>query len=143
MQTGENEQALRKIIDFTRYIAIVVLILHFYFNCYRAFQELHLSYSIVDRVLVNIYKLPIFSSAMVAKSVAIGLLIISLIGTRAKKDEQIRLSDSIRYTILGMLVYYSSSVLFNLQFSYLLIACSYMSATTIGFLLFLTGVSHM
>jgi hypothetical protein len=36
--TGENEQALRKIIDFTRLASIVVLVLHFYFFCYRALE---------------------------------------------------------------------------------------------------------
>jgi hypothetical protein len=44
MQTGENEQALRKIIDFTRFLGILVLILHFYFSCYGAFSEMHLTY---------------------------------------------------------------------------------------------------
>ena len=56
MQTGENEQALRKIIDFTRFLGIVVLIFHFYFSCYGAFKELHLTYAIVDRILVNVYQ---------------------------------------------------------------------------------------
>ena len=30
MQTGENEQALRKILDMTRLISITFLVLHFY-----------------------------------------------------------------------------------------------------------------
>ena len=39
MQTGENEQALRKILDMTRLISIVILVIHFYYYCYAAFQE--------------------------------------------------------------------------------------------------------
>ena len=34
MQTGENEQGLRKILDLTRMISITLLILHFYYYCY-------------------------------------------------------------------------------------------------------------
>ena len=34
MNTGENEQGLRKIIDMTRLISIVLLALHFYYYCY-------------------------------------------------------------------------------------------------------------
>jgi hypothetical protein len=49
MQTGENEQALRKIMDFTRYLGILVLILHFYFSCYGAFVQMHLTYPILDQ----------------------------------------------------------------------------------------------
>src|ERR1700712_4955267 len=112
MQTGENEQALRKIIDFTRFLGILVLILHFYFSCYRAFSELHISYAIVDRILVNIYRLPIFRSILIVKSVAIGFLIISLVGSKGKKDEQIKLSNAITYSFLGLTLYYLSGILF-------------------------------
>ncbi|PZR24562.1 MAG: hypothetical protein DI535_22005, partial [Citrobacter freundii] len=31
VQTGENEQALRKILDMTRLISIVILVIHFYY----------------------------------------------------------------------------------------------------------------
>jgi len=143
MQTGENEQALRKIIDFTRFLGIVVLILHFYFSCYGAFNELHISYAIVDRILVNIYRLPIFTSVLMVKSVAIGFLIISLVGTKGKKDEQVKLSIAITYSLVGLALYFFSGILFKLQASHLLVAGVYITVTTIGFLLFLTGVSMM
>ncbi len=39
MQTGENEQALRKILDMTRLISIAILVLHFYYYCYTAFEQ--------------------------------------------------------------------------------------------------------
>ncbi|MFA6245316.1 MAG: conjugal transfer protein MobC [Mucilaginibacter sp.] len=143
MQTGENEQALRKIIDFTRFLGILVLILHFYFSCYGAFKELQLTYPIVDRILVNIYKLPIFKGILIVKSVAIGFLIISLIGTKGKKDEHIKLSNAVAYALIGLALYYLSGLIFKLQASFLLVAGLYMLATIIGFLLFLTGVSRM
>ena len=82
MQTGENEQALRKIIDLIRFAGILALILHFYFSCYGVFYELHLSLPIVDQILAHFYRLPVFKSALLAKSVAIGFVIISLIGTK-------------------------------------------------------------
>ncbi|WP_374950045.1 conjugal transfer protein MobC [Mucilaginibacter sp.] len=143
MQTGENEQALRKIIDFTRFLGVLVLVFHFYFSCYGAFKELHINYAIVDRILVNIYRLPIFKTVLVVKLVAIGLLIISLIGTKGKKDENIKLGNAVTYTLLGLVLYFSSAILFKLQVSQLVLATAYISVTSIGFLLFLTGVSRM
>src|ERR1700712_5529299 len=97
MQTGENEQALRKIIDFTRFLGILVLILHFYLSCYGAFSELHLTYPIVNRILVNIYKLPIFKGILIVKSVALAFLVISLIGTKGKKAENVKFSTALTY----------------------------------------------
>lgn len=141
MQTGENEQALRKIMDFTRYLGILVLILHFYFGCYCAFTQLHLTYPIIDRVLGNIYKLPIFKSTLRAKSVAILFLIASLIGSKGKKDEKIRSRTAIVYLVLGLSLYYTSGIFFSLRLSNLTIGIIYMAVTSIGFLLFISGVS--
>ena len=143
MQTGENEQALRKIIDFTRFLGILVLILHFYFSCYAAFDELHFAYPVVNKILVNVYKLPIFKSMLIIKWVALGFLIVSLIGTKGKKAENTNLSTALTYIILGLFLYFSSGILFNVQLSSLLIAVFYISVTTIGFLLFLSGVSML
>jgi hypothetical protein len=143
MQTGENEQALRKIIDFTRFLAILVLVLHFYFSCYRAFADWHLTRPIVEKVLVNIYRLRIFRSFLMVKSVALGFLIISLIGTRGKKAEDIKFSNALAYALLGLLLYYGSGIFFELRASYASVAAFYISVTAIGFLLFLTGVSRM
>ena len=42
MNTGENEQGLQKVLDMTRLISIVMLVLHFYYYCYSAFDEWHL-----------------------------------------------------------------------------------------------------
>src|SRR6201996_3580624 len=95
MQTGENEQALRKIMDFTRYLGLLVLILHFYFSCYGAFAQMHLTYPIVERILTNIYKLPIFKNTLVTKVVAMVFLIVSLIGSKGKKDQKIKLSNAL------------------------------------------------
>jgi len=143
MQTGENEQALRKIIDFTRFLGILVLILHFYFSCYGAFNLLHFTYPVVDKVLANIYRLSIFKSMLIVKSVALAFLIISLIGTKGKKAENIKFSTAVIYTLLGLFLYFISGIAFEIRLSYFLIAASYISVTTIGFLLFLSGVSMM
>ena len=48
MQTGENEQALRKILDMTRLISIAILVLHFYYYCYTAFDAVA-AYSHLNR----------------------------------------------------------------------------------------------
>ena len=55
MNTGENEQGLRKIIDMTRMISIIILLLHFYYYCYNAFAEWQLTAAITDRLLQNIF----------------------------------------------------------------------------------------
>ena len=54
IRTGENEQGLKKIIDMTRMIAIVVLLLHCYDNCYAAFKIWGWTAGLSDKILGNI-----------------------------------------------------------------------------------------
>jgi len=80
MQTGENEQAMRKILDMTRLISILILVIHFYYYCYAAFQEWGLSSALSDRLLGNIYRTGLFGSFHKSKLIAVGFLFISLLG---------------------------------------------------------------
>ena len=89
MQTGENEQALRKILDMTRLISMVILGLHFYYYCYHAFQLWHLTTPITDNLMRNICNTGLFKSFIYSKWLALGLLIISLLGSKGRKDEKL------------------------------------------------------
>jgi hypothetical protein len=62
MQTGENEQGLRKILDMRRMISIAILLIHFYYYCYGAFSELRLRSEITDSLLQNIHNTGMFTS---------------------------------------------------------------------------------
>lgn len=139
--TGENEQGLRKIIDLTRLISISVLLLHFYYFCYAAFQTWELRWDITDRLLNNISRTGLFNAAIKTKLVAIGFLIISLLGAQGQKDEKINRRSIIIYLILGSLLYFGTQIFFGRSFSHTTIASVYIAITTIGFLLLLSGGS--
>ena len=80
--TGENEQDLRKIADLTRLSSIFILMLHFYFYCYMAFEKWQLKSSITDKLLRNIAHTGLFSSPSISKLFALGLLVISMLGAQ-------------------------------------------------------------
>ncbi|MVN91534.1 conjugal transfer protein MobC [Mucilaginibacter aquatilis] len=132
MQTGENEQALRKIIDFTRLLSITILMIHFYLACYGAFKELELVHRITDQVLLPLARMPIFKTMLTAKLSALLLLVVSLVGSKGKRDEKIRPKTVITYCVTGLLLYFLSSYL--LHFPWL-----YIGAATFGYILFMTG----
>ena len=76
MQTGENEQALRKILDMTRLISILLLLGHFYYYCYEAFKAWNLTGSLGDKILGSVYRTGLFGSFYISKFAALGLLLI-------------------------------------------------------------------
>lgn len=85
MQTGENEHALRKILDMTRIMGIVILVLHFYYYCYQAFEQWYLTAPFTYQLMSNIRNTGLFKNFHISKLLALGFLIISLIGAREEK----------------------------------------------------------
>src|SRR5665811_2367992 len=114
MQTGENEQGLRKIIDLTRMIIIAILLLHFYFYCYKAFEEWQFTSTITDRILSN-FKTGLFKNFYFSKVIALGLLFISLIGARGKKDEKLNAHSIIFWLSSGIIIYFLSILFFKMD----------------------------
>ncbi len=90
MQTGENEQGLRKIMDFTRLLSISILALHCYFYCYTAFKQWDLTSTITDRLLYNFSKTGLITGFIKPKLLALVLLIISVMGQKGKKNQKIQ-----------------------------------------------------
>jgi hypothetical protein len=139
MQTGENEQGLRKILDLTRMISIAVLLIHFYYYCYTAFSEWQLRSAITDRLLQNIFHTGLFSSFNKSKLIVLLFLIISLIGARGKKHEKLNYKTSFGYIITGLFLYFISYTILYFHLSNQALATIYISVTVIGFILVLTG----
>lgn len=143
MSTGENEQGLRAIIDFLRKGSILVLVLHFYIHCYFVFEAWGLTFSILETMLLNISNATLFKSVAYSKLFALGLLIISLVGVKGKKDEKINVAGVITCLVLGVLLYFLSGALFYTQLPSAPLAISYIAITATGFLLFLTGGARL
>lgn len=139
VQTGENEQALRKILDMTRLISIVILVLHFYYYCYGAFSQWGLVSEFSDRILGNIRNTGIFDGLHRSKLISLGFLIISLLGAKGRKDEKLNYRTASAYLITGLLIYFFGYLSLLLSYSPVVIAGIYMGITLTGFLLFLSG----
>jgi len=139
MQTGENEQAMRKILDMTRLISIVILVIHFYYYCYAAFQEWGLSSALSDRLLDNIFRTGLFGSFHKSKLIALVFLFISLLGARGRKDEKLNHKTAFAYIFTGLLIYFTSYLALLVKIKTTELAMLYIGITTIGFLLTLSG----
>jgi len=140
MQTGENQQGLKKVIDMTRMIAIVILLLHFYFFCYAAFKQWNLTSRISDQLLKNISYTGLFSYFEKSKLIAFGLLLVSALGVKGRKSEKETFKRSILTLIAGLVIYFiSQSILQFEAYSITTRTTLYILITTIGFILTLTG----
>ncbi|MFC0261395.1 conjugal transfer protein MobC [Fontibacter flavus] len=139
MGTGENEEALRKIIDLTRKVSFGILALHFYVYCYGAFEIWGFTHPISDRVLLNLQSTGIFNHILVTKIMALVLLLVSLLGAAGKKDEKIRFAHAAFSLISGLVVFSLSHTLLRLDYDREIVCIIYMIVTIIGYILVLTG----
>jgi hypothetical protein len=67
-------------LDLTRLASVAVLLLHFYHTCYLLFQQWGYTHTITDRLLAGVVRTGLLQPGWFTK--AIGLLIISLIGSK-------------------------------------------------------------
>lgn len=139
-QTGENEQALRRIIDFVRLVSVVVLLVHFYGSGYGVFRSWGLTHEVGDRIMKGLYGTGFFETAIRAKLIALGLLVISLLGVRGRKDEKISGRSIILLIVVGLVIYLPSHWLLRLGPSFTLL---YIGLAGLGYLLILAGGSWL
>jgi len=141
MNTGENEQGLRSVLDFTRLLSIAILLIHFYIDCHAAVQHWKLTANVVDKLMLNIGRMPVFKEPLTVKLSALLLLVIFLSGAKGKKDEKINLRTALAYALTGLLLYFISHFFLIIPGNLELMAGIYMSMTAIGYLLMVTGGS--
>lgn len=139
MHTGENEQALRKILDMTRLISIAILGLHFYYYCYTAFGEWQLTATLTNRLMDNIHSTGLFNNFHTSKLFALGFLAISLLGAKGRKDEKLNYRTAFAYIITGLLIYFLSYLSLLPKIALTTAAMLYMGITAVGFMLVLSG----
>ncbi len=139
MGTGENEQGLQRIIEFIRLTSIVVLLLHFYIFCHSVFDVWGFTHHVVDKVAFALRDTGLFAGAFPAKLCALGLLIISLIGARGKKDSRVSFGVAFMMSIIGVLVLLLSHYIYLLGVDIFLLTKIYLMTASISYLLILGG----
>jgi len=126
----------------TRLISTLIVALHFYYFCYQAFQNWHLTSLISDRILDKIFAAGLFSSFSKTKIVALVFLVISLVGVKGKKGENIRVKPSLISVLTGFIIYFLSALILKIPVEELFRSALYMVFSSVGFLLILSGGSQ-
>jgi hypothetical protein len=138
-QTGENEQALRKILDMTRLVGIIILLIHYYYFCYTAFEQWGLSGSLGGKILGNIINTGLLTNFHKSKFFALGFLAISLLGAKGRKDEKLSYNTAFAYLITGLCLYFTSYFALFVPIDIAVKAILYIAITSTGFLMMLSG----
>lgn len=135
MNTGEDTNGLRKIIDLTRWISLFILGLHFYLCCYAFFRSIGLHSLLSDRMLTGISRSALFRDLYFAKVASLIFLTISLLGVKGGKDEKIQLRPLVLQFSAGMILFFTSVVFLRLVDFLVIKTVCYTGFTIVGYLL--------
>lgn len=138
-QTGENEQALRKIVDFTRMGSLILLAIHFYYFCFSAWQQLGYSHELLDNILIRLVRTGLFDSIYNSKTGVIVLLVISLMGVKGKKEEKTSAASAALLLLSGLPTFFFSHYILQLSFEVKVKVIAYISITSIAYVFVLTA----
>lgn len=134
----EDQRALSKLMDFTRFISIFLLLLNIYWFCYSAFQENGYTVHILDTVLRKLDKgSGLFTKSLYSKLACILFLAISCLGTKGVKSETITGKKIGIYFILGVLLFFANDLLLNFSNHLTLNTFLYIGTLTVGYLMLL------
>jgi len=139
MHTGENEQALRSIIDFLRWMSVILLLIHFYYFCHPTWQQWHLTWVWIDKILVALKPTGFYNGFLPSKGMIALMLTISLIGARGKKNEKVNMKLLVAIICSGLLLFFLSHLIFQLFRVTQPVVISYLIITSVGYLLMLAG----
>ncbi|WP_276484781.1 YWFCY domain-containing protein [Paraflavitalea pollutisoli] len=140
LRTGENEHGLKKVTDLTRWIALAILFIHYYYYCYTAFRQWGFTAPLGDQLLAKVATTGLLNGFNYSKTLALLCLLLSLLGVRGRKNEKANHRTGIAYLISGLVVYYASGFLFwwpPMAPDWL--AITYIAISITGLLLVITG----
>lgn len=98
-----------------------------------------IAFEIVDQITKSVSSTGMFSGIYSSKFITLGLLVISLIGARGKKDERISLLQAFCFVAVGLVLFLPSHYILRLTISISVQAGTYMGVTSLGYILILTG----
>lgn len=139
IQTAENQQALARISDMTRLLAIAILLIHFHYYCYGLFQLAGFVNRFTDRILENISSTGLLSAPYKSKVISLCLLFVSLIGTKGKKQEKLTAKSGIYLLFFGLAIFWIPALILGVSGPMKLLASLYIGLTLLGFSLILSG----
>ena len=138
-QTGENEQALRKVLDMTRFISILLLVLHVYYFCYAVLEEWQLTHPLIDQLAGSIRGTGLFDTFHRSKGLALCFLFVSLLGASGRKHEKLGDGPGLACLLCGLLLFFGSYLLLTFPMPLQQAALAYMLLLATGYLLTLSG----
>ncbi|WP_442795432.1 conjugal transfer protein MobC [Pelobium manganitolerans] len=143
MQTGENDQALRKIADMARFIAVTVLVVHFLYLFYPQPSMTDDGNPILSRLARATARTGLFGGFIRAKLFSLLFLLLSLMGIKGRKTQNASIYLPFIFVTVGLVFYFNAFVLGFFKLQILNFPAFYILFSCTGFLMLIAGAARI
>ena len=136
----EDEKGLRKIMEFMRLFAIVLMGINIYYYCFGYFKSMGWTPAVVGHILESFTRNTfLFKASWVSKTLAVVFLLLSCLGTRGRANEKLKGASVAGYAAIGLALIYGSDVVRGFSLGAGLTTALYTGLLSAGFLLLLSA----
>jgi hypothetical protein len=139
--TSTGDEGTRKLRELFRVMSMSDLLIHFYAYCHIAFKHWNLTTAITDRLVTNFLKMVFFRNIFTVKGLALVALALSSIAITTRDSEHLQGKSALIQIMIGLPLYFSSSLLMELHLDPVTLCSLYMLVTVAGYILLLNGIS--
>jgi hypothetical protein len=110
----EDQRALQRLMDFTRLLSLVVLLLQLYWFCYAVWREQGLTAALLDAFLQRLNRgTGFFQHPLPAKLASFVYLALSCLGTPGRKEAAISGRQILGYGVGGLVLFFGNEVVWR------------------------------
>ena len=140
MQQEDDLRALESIVQFARGLGVFCLLLNVYWFCYEWLSGYGLTWSVVDRLLLNIqHSTMLFSHSVTTKLCCLLFLILGCYGTKAVRDSKVTRGHIVLAASVGFPLLFLNDWLLQLSVDNDFRAVSYVVTSAVGYLCLLAA----
>ena len=140
MQQEDDLRALESIVQFARGLGVFCLLLNVYWFCYEWLSGDGLTWSIVDRLLLNIHQSTmLFSHSVTTKLCCLLFLALGCYGTKAVRDSKVTRGHIVLAASVGFPLLFLNDWLLQLSVDNDFRAVSYVVTSAVGYLCLLAA----
>ena len=138
MQQEDDLRGLAKVMEFMRAISIIFVVIHIYWYCFEAFEQMGADIEVVNKILMNFNdKAGLFKSQLLTKMFALIFLALSCLGTKGVKDEKITWEKIYAALIAGLVLFFMNWWILSLPISDMAILGFYTLTLAAGYIFML------
>lgn len=128
-----ESRELQRLHEGFRFFSYLLLFLALYISQLSFFIEKGLYIPEFSAVTDKLISIPYLKNTALAKTICLGFLVVTCIGTKAKKDRDLKVANIVIQVLIGLIMYWGSLLVFTTSLVYLLLSFFGFVLLNIGF----------